>query len=115
MHRRRDLFGEDAEVFRPERWEDDPAGGPDLKNIGWAYLPFNAGPRVCLGRTLMSSLSLLSAANLTFIYQMADLYLQRNSPYWRHHTPPSACCKPSIQSNRSETQMGSRFSMIERQ
>lgn len=63
MHRRRDLFGEDAEVFRPERWEDDPVDGPDLKNIGWAYLPFNAGPRVCLGRTLTSFLSLCSAAN----------------------------------------------------
>jgi cytochrome P450 len=61
MHRRRDLFGEDAEEFRPERWEDDPMDAPDLKNIGWAYLPFNGGPRVCLGRTLPSFLSFLAA------------------------------------------------------
>jgi cytochrome P450 len=51
MHRRCDLYGQDADVFRPERWEDDPVKGPNLKNIGWAYVPFNAGPRVCLGRT----------------------------------------------------------------
>ncbi len=50
MHRRRDLYGEDVEAFRPERWADDPAAGPSLKSIGWAYIPFNAGPRACLGR-----------------------------------------------------------------
>jgi cytochrome P450 len=47
MHRRKDLYGEDADEFRPERWEGD-----DLKDIGWGYLPFNNGPRVCLGRKL---------------------------------------------------------------
>lgn len=54
MHRRRDLYGEDAEAFRPERWEDDPAEGPNLRNIGWGYIPFNAGPRACLGRMFPS-------------------------------------------------------------
>lgn len=45
MHRRKDIYGKDAEDFRPERWEDNA-----LKNVGWAYLPFNGGPRLCLGR-----------------------------------------------------------------
>lgn len=45
MHRRKDLYGEDAEEFRPERWEGD-----ELKDIGFGYLPFNGGPRLCLGR-----------------------------------------------------------------
>ncbi|KAK3182172.1 hypothetical protein K4F52_006541 [Lecanicillium sp. MT-2017a] len=44
MHRRKDIYGDDAEEFRPERWEGD-----SLKNVGWAYLPFNGGPRLCLG------------------------------------------------------------------
>jgi hypothetical protein len=44
MHRRMDIYGEDAELFRPERWEGD-----ELKNIGWVYLPFNGGPRLSLG------------------------------------------------------------------
>ncbi len=50
MHRRKDLYGDDADEFRPDRWDNDPEHGPDLKDIGWGYLPFNGGPRVCLGR-----------------------------------------------------------------
>lgn len=36
-------FGEDADEYRPERW----AG---LTKIGWAFMPFGSGPRVCLGQ-----------------------------------------------------------------
>ena len=45
MHRRRDIYGPDADLFRPERWENDA-----LKDVGWGYLPFNGGPRICLGQ-----------------------------------------------------------------
>ena len=45
MHRRKDLYGEDAMEFRPERWED----GKLEKTIGYGYLPFHGGPRLCLG------------------------------------------------------------------
>ena len=44
MQRREDLYGSDAGSFRPERWE-----GPELADIKWEYLPFNGGPRLCLG------------------------------------------------------------------
>ncbi len=50
MHRRKDLYGSDAEAFRPERWDPNEDNEVSLKNIGWGYLPFNGGPRVCLGR-----------------------------------------------------------------
>ncbi|MDC6271235.1 cytochrome P450 [Acetobacter pasteurianus] len=43
LHRMPMHYGEDATVFRPERWAD-------LKQLGWAYLPFNGGPRICLGQ-----------------------------------------------------------------
>ena len=33
MHRRKDLYGEDAAEFKPERWES--------LRPGWEYLPFN--------------------------------------------------------------------------
>lgn len=48
MQRREDLYGPDALAFRPERWD-----GPELAGIGWGYLPFNGGPRVCLGSELL--------------------------------------------------------------
>ncbi|KAI9801638.1 MAG: hypothetical protein M1833_002320 [Piccolia ochrophora] len=45
MHHRTDLWGDDAEQFRPERWEG-------LKP-GWEYLPFGGGARICLGQQLL--------------------------------------------------------------
>ncbi|KAL8413532.1 hypothetical protein RB594_004970 [Gaeumannomyces avenae] len=42
MHRRKDIFGPDAGEFRPERWED--------LRVGWEYLPFSGGPRICIGQ-----------------------------------------------------------------
>lgn len=48
MHRRKDLYGEDAEEFKPERWLD--RGEKKGLRVGWEYLPFNGGPRICIGR-----------------------------------------------------------------
>ncbi|KAK1146814.1 hypothetical protein N8T08_002575 [Aspergillus melleus] len=42
MHRREDFYGPDAEEFRPERWA--------TLRPGWEYLPFNGGPRICVGQ-----------------------------------------------------------------
>ena len=48
MHRRKDLFGEDADEFKPERWLD--RSEQKGLRVGWEYLPFNGGPRICIGR-----------------------------------------------------------------
>lgn len=42
MHRLPELWGEDAHLFRPERWRD--------RKPNWDYLPFNGGPRICIGQ-----------------------------------------------------------------
>jgi cytochrome P450 len=42
MHRRKELWGADADDFKPERW--------DGRKSGWEYLPFNGGPRICIGQ-----------------------------------------------------------------
>lgn len=53
MHRRKDLYGEDAADFRPERWLDE--GDRKGLRLGWEFLPFNGGPRICIGRECYSS------------------------------------------------------------
>ncbi|KAJ5968453.1 hypothetical protein N7501_004701 [Penicillium viridicatum] len=42
LHRREDVWGKDAGDFKPERWE--------ARRSGWEYLPFNGGPRICIGQ-----------------------------------------------------------------
>lgn len=42
MHRNRDVYGHDADKYVPDRWES--------VRPGWDFLPFNGGPRVCIGR-----------------------------------------------------------------
>jgi hypothetical protein len=47
IQRRKDLWGEDADEFRPERWNG--------RKSGWEYLPFNGGPRICIGQQVRIS------------------------------------------------------------
>lgn len=49
MHRREDLWGPDAHVFDPDRFLDDRLRKYLLPNP-FIFLPFNAGPRMCLGQ-----------------------------------------------------------------
>jgi cytochrome P450 len=42
IHRSETLWGPDANEFRPDRWEH--------RKGGWEYLPFNGGPRICIGQ-----------------------------------------------------------------
>ncbi|KAG9217637.1 hypothetical protein CCMSSC00406_0003674 [Pleurotus cornucopiae] len=49
MHRRKDLWGPDAEEFDPDRFLDARLKKYLISN-SFAFLPFNAGPRICLGQ-----------------------------------------------------------------
>ncbi|KAG9237123.1 cytochrome P450 alkane hydroxylase-like protein [Amylocarpus encephaloides] len=42
MHRRHDIWGADADEFRSSRWEG--------RKLGWEFIPFSGGPRVCIGQ-----------------------------------------------------------------
>ncbi|KAL8721647.1 MAG: hypothetical protein Q9225_001696 [Loekoesia sp. 1 TL-2023] len=53
LHRREDIWGADVDHFKPDRWIG--------RKLGWEYLPFNGGPRVCLGRKLSILLDLRQA------------------------------------------------------
>ncbi|KAJ7486849.1 cytochrome P450 [Mycena latifolia] len=49
MHRRKDLWGPDALQFDPERFIDERLHKYLVPNP-FIFLPFNAGPRICLGQ-----------------------------------------------------------------
>ena len=47
LHRSQEIYGNDAKVYRPERWET----GELIKKagLGSGFLDFHGGPRTCLG------------------------------------------------------------------
>lgn len=45
LHRCKEVYGEDADEWRPERWFE-----PGVKSLGWNYMPFLGGPRICIGQ-----------------------------------------------------------------
>jgi len=49
MHRRKDLWGPDADEFDPDRFIDDRVKKYLVQNP-FIFLPFGAGPRICLGQ-----------------------------------------------------------------
>jgi len=50
VHRRPEIFGEDVEVFRPERWiEGDEK---KIKEMGATLLHFGMGARTCIGKNI---------------------------------------------------------------
>ncbi|KAK4452911.1 cytochrome P450 [Podospora aff. communis PSN243] len=42
LHRNKEVYGTDADEFRPDRWE--------TLRVGWDYIPFSGGPRICIGQ-----------------------------------------------------------------
>ncbi|KAE8150736.1 cytochrome P450 [Aspergillus avenaceus] len=77
LHRRSDVFGPDADTFRPSRWND-----PSLRP-GWGYIPFNGGPRICLGQQFA-----LTEASYTVVRLMQYFSaIERRDPelQWKEH------------------------------
>jgi cytochrome P450 len=72
MHRREDFYGPDALEFKPERWE--------TLRLGWEYLPFNGGPRICVGQQY----ALLEASYATIrLIQTFPRIESRDEREWR--------------------------------
>jgi cytochrome P450 len=72
MHRRADFYGDDVLEFKPERWEK--------LRPGWEYLPFNGGPRICIGQQF----ALLEASYTTIrLMQRFPKIEARDGREWR--------------------------------
>jgi cytochrome P450 len=50
VHRRPEIFGEDVDVFRPERWLEAPPA--QLKEMKATMFQFGAGARTCIGKNI---------------------------------------------------------------
>ncbi|KAG0233295.1 hypothetical protein BGW41_001544 [Actinomortierella wolfii] len=82
MARSRDVWGEDAESFLPERWlVEDPAAlspfGRFRMESTFKFVSFNAGPRICLGQTFATIEALVTTIYLVRRY---DFTLAPNHP-----------------------------------
>jgi len=79
INRNRDVWGPDADQFRPERWlraegESDEAFRSRLQGMNNADLSFGAGSRICLGQNiaLMQMYKVVASMCLLYDVEMAD-------------------------------------------
>ncbi|KAK6460721.1 cytochrome P450 alkane hydroxylase [Scheffersomyces coipomensis] len=75
-HRMEEFYGKDADVFRPERWFE-----PEVRKLGWAYLPFNGGPRICLGQQFALTEASYVVARLCQLFPDLSSDFNLNSEY----------------------------------
>ncbi|KAG8737594.1 hypothetical protein FRC12_017082, partial [Ceratobasidium sp. 428] len=68
VHRSPEVWGEDVDAFRPERWFDDGAG-----KMNKAFNPFSYGPRACVGRNLASMELLIIISSIFRRYEFVLL------------------------------------------
>lgn len=73
-HRLEEFFGKDSNEFKPERWAEN-------KKLGWSYLPFNGGPRICLGQQFA-----LTEASYTIV-RLIQMFPNLTSAYTGDPTP----------------------------
>lgn len=81
MHRRKDFYGADAEEFNPDRWLGEKGLRP-----GWEFLPFNGGPRICLGQQL--ALNEASYVTIRMMQHFKGIESRDSEPWieWVHLT-----------------------------
>jgi cytochrome P450 len=71
MNRSRLIWGEDADIFRPERWLDN---GDLVSRTAYEYPVFNGGPRTCLGKKMaeLVAVQVIATLALSFDFKAID-------------------------------------------
>ncbi|KAF7301055.1 Glycosyltransferase family 39 protein [Mycena indigotica] len=89
MHRRKDLWGPTALEFDPDRFIDERLGKYLTPNP-YIFLPFNAGPRICLGQQFAYQESSFFLVRLlqrfSAIHLAPDVQPESSKPppHWKH-------------------------------
>ncbi|KAJ5232375.1 hypothetical protein N7468_005331 [Penicillium chermesinum] len=74
IHRRKDIWGPDADEFKPERWAN--------RKAGWEYVPFNGGPRICIGQQFaLTEAGYVLVRLLQRFDKIEDVYPERKIRY----------------------------------
>ncbi|KAI8936755.1 hypothetical protein NX059_006002 [Plenodomus lindquistii] len=85
MHRRTDLYGPDANTYNPERWA--------TLRPGWEYLPFNGGPRICLGQQY--ALTEASYVTVRMVQEFVEMEARDPEP-WMEGLTLTLCSKNGV-------------------
>jgi cytochrome P450 len=65
MQRRTDLFGPTVNEFIPLRWAT-------WTPIPWTYIPFNGGPRICLGQNFAMTEMAYATARMCQVFERIE-------------------------------------------
>ena len=86
LHREIEIWGEDANEFKPERFTDGIAKACKVPQL---YMPFGAGHRLCLGKNfaLVELKIIISLIVSKFRFSLSPEY--RHSPSFRMIVGPS--------------------------
>jgi cytochrome P450 len=71
IHRRKEIWGEDVDIFRPERWLED---GERSRKMAGMLFHFGAGNFICLGRniSLLEMYKMVAAAIRKFDWELVE-------------------------------------------
>jgi cytochrome P450 len=65
MQRRADLFGPTVDEFIPSRWAT-------WTPTPWTYIPFNGGPRICLGQNFAMTEMAYATARMCQVFERIE-------------------------------------------
>ncbi|CAG8976451.1 hypothetical protein HYALB_00008040 [Hymenoscyphus albidus] len=99
LHRRTDIYGPDASEFRPERWDSSwppSSSGKNAKVLrpGWGYLPFNGGPRICVGQQY--ALTEAGYTIVRLVQVLGGLEGRGGDREWVPRVALTACCQEGV-------------------
>ncbi|CAJ2513377.1 Uu.00g014960.m01.CDS01 [Anthostomella pinea] len=77
MHRMPEHFGPDSHVFNPDRWDDSTL------RPGWACIPFNGGPPICVGQQY--ALTQAAYVVVRLVQQFESIECHDASTPWSEH------------------------------